>query len=83
MFTKGPKYIEPKSINWNHNFRILMDFVEDYARQAAKREKRRTQILFPNGSLIQIRIKKLSGSMSTRSTSISKDPNVAKYLSAS
>jgi hypothetical protein len=32
-------------------------------------------------SLIKIRIKKLSGSMSTRSTSIFKDPNVAKHLS--
>ena len=31
--------------------------------------------------LIQIRIKKLSESMSTRSTSIFKDPNVAKHLS--
>ena len=32
-------------------------------------------------SLIKIRIKKLRGSMSTRSTSIFKDPNVAKHLS--
>jgi hypothetical protein len=32
-------------------------------------------------SFMQIRIKKLSGSMSTRSTSIFKDPNVAKHLS--
>jgi hypothetical protein len=31
--------------------------------------------------LIQIRIKILSGFMSTRSTSIFKDPNVAKHLS--
>ena len=31
-------------------------------------------------SLIQIIIKKLSGSMSTRSTSIFKDPNGAKHL---
>jgi hypothetical protein len=29
----------PKSINWKHNFTILMDSVEDYARQCAKREK--------------------------------------------
>ena len=36
---KGPKYREPKSINWKHNFKILMDSVEDYARQWAKREK--------------------------------------------
>jgi hypothetical protein len=37
---KGPKYREPKSINWKHNFKILMDSVEDYARQWAKREKK-------------------------------------------
>ena len=33
MFDKGPKYREPKSINWKHNFKILMYSVEDYARQ--------------------------------------------------
>jgi hypothetical protein len=36
---KGPKYREPKSINWKHSFKILMDSVEDYATQWAKREK--------------------------------------------
>ena len=63
-----------------------MDSVEDYARQWAIREKEDLDTL--SGwvksvrSLIQIRIKKkLSGSMSTRSTSIFKDPNVAKHLS--
>jgi hypothetical protein len=35
VFTKGPKYREPKSINWKYE--ILMDFVEDYARQWVKR----------------------------------------------
>ena len=39
VFAKGLKYREPKSINWKHNFKILMDSVEDYARQWAKREK--------------------------------------------
>ena len=37
VFAKRPKYHEPKSINWKHNFKILS--VEDYARQWAKREK--------------------------------------------
>ena len=36
---KGPKYREPKSINWKHNFKILMDSFEDYARQWEKCEK--------------------------------------------
>jgi hypothetical protein len=48
MFVNGPKYREPKSINLKHNFKILMDSIEDYARQWAKLE-RGTYILFPNG----------------------------------
>jgi hypothetical protein len=39
LLSKWTKYREPKSINWKHNFKILMDSVEDYARQWAKREK--------------------------------------------
>ena len=58
-----------------------MDSVEDYARQWTKREKEDLDTL-SEWSLIQIRIfNKLSGSMSTRSTSIFKDPNFAKHLS--
>jgi len=78
MFAKGPK-----SINWKHNFKILMDSVQDYARLWAKREKEDLDTLceWMNSvrSLIQIRIKikKLSGSMDTPSTPIVKDPNVA------
>ena len=74
LFAKGPKYRESKSINWKHNFKILMDSVEDYASQWAKREKEDLDTLSEwvksVRSLIQIRIKKLSGSMSTRSKSI-------------
>jgi hypothetical protein len=39
VIAKRPKYREPKSINWKHNFKILMDSVEDYARHWAKRKK--------------------------------------------
>ena len=63
-----------------------MDSVEDYARQREKREQEDWDTLSEwmksVRSLIQIRIKqRLSGSMSTRSTSIFKDLNVAKHLS--
>jgi len=37
--------IGPKSINWKYNFKILMDSVEDYSRQRAKREKENLDIL--------------------------------------
>jgi hypothetical protein len=39
VFAKGPKYREAKSINWKHNFKILMDAVGDCTRQWAKHEK--------------------------------------------
>jgi len=67
VFAKVPKYREPKSINWKHNFKILMDSVEEYARQWEKREKEDLDTLSEwvksVRSLIQIRIKKLSGSI--------------------
>jgi hypothetical protein len=34
----GPKIRERQHINWKHNFRIIMDAVEDYARRLIKRE---------------------------------------------
>ena len=59
--------------------------VDDYARQLAKCEKEDLYTLSEwvksVRSLMQIRIKKLNGSMSTGSTAIFKDPNVAKHLS--
>ena len=62
-----------------------MDSVEDYARQCDKPEKESMDTLSEwmksVRSLIQIRIKKLSVSMSTRGISIFKDPNVAKHMS--
>jgi hypothetical protein len=35
VFAKGPK-----SINWKHNFKILMDSIEDYARQWENMKRR-------------------------------------------
>ena len=34
----GPKFREPQHINWKHNFKIIMDAVEDYTRRWTKRE---------------------------------------------
>ena len=39
ILAKGPKYREPQPINWKYNFKLVMDSVEDYARQWARREK--------------------------------------------
>ena len=60
-----------------------MNFVEDYARKWIKREKEEIDTLSEWAkairSLIQIRIGKLRRSMSTKSTSVFKDPEVAKH----
>ena len=54
---KGPKYSEPKSINWKHTFEILMYSVEDYVRPWTKREKEDIDII--SG---WVQIKTLNGS---------------------
>ena len=38
MISHGPKFREPQHINWKHNFKIIMDAVEDFARRWIKRE---------------------------------------------
>jgi hypothetical protein len=38
VISHGPKFREPQHINWKHNFKIIMDAVEDYARRWKKRE---------------------------------------------
>jgi hypothetical protein len=38
VISHGPKFREPQHINWKHNFKIIMDAVEDYARGWIKRE---------------------------------------------
>ena len=85
VFSQGPKYREPKSINWKYNFKILMDSVEDYTRQWAKREKKDVDTLSEwikeVKSLRQSRVKKLNGSINAHATSIFKDLKVAKHLS--
>ena len=61
MFAKGPKYREPKSINWKHNIKIVMDSIEDYARQSVKRGKKDLntlpELVKSVRSVIKIRIK--------------------------
>ena len=38
MISHGTKFREPQHINWKHNFKIIMDAIEDYARRWIKRE---------------------------------------------
>ena len=39
ILSNDPKYREPRSINWNYNFKVPMDAVEDYERKWIKREQ--------------------------------------------
>ena len=39
LLSIGPKYRETQPINWKQNFKLLMDSVEVYAKDWAKREK--------------------------------------------
>ena len=85
LLSKGPKYREPKSFNWNFNFKLLMDSVEDYARRWAKREKVEADTLSDwiraIRDLIKSRIKHLRESMSTNLTSILDQPCTKRQLS--
>ena len=66
MISHGPKFREPQHINWKHNFKIIMDAVDDYARRCIKREvsldpelESLSEWVRTIGSLVQGRIQKL------------------------
>ena len=85
LLSKGPKFREPQPFNWNHNFRLLMDSVEDYARRWAVREECEVEAL--SGwikairSLLKSRTKRLRGSMNTKTTRVLDNPNTRRHLS--
>jgi hypothetical protein len=40
VISHGPKFKEPQHIIWRHNFKIIMDAVEDYAKYSTKHTHR-------------------------------------------
>jgi hypothetical protein len=75
-----PKFREPQHINWKHNFKIIMDAVEDYARRWIKREVDQDPELESLSycvrtirSLVQGRIHKLNNCVNSRPKSVFKD----------
>ena len=73
----GPKFREPQHINWKHNFKIIMDAVEDYARRWKKREVDQDPELESLSdwvrtirSLVQGRIHKLKNCVNSRPKSV-------------
>ena len=86
VISHGPKFREPQNINWNHNFKIIMDSVEEYARAWAKREKVQLDTLSEwvkaIRSLVQRRIHKLKNCVNARPKSVFKDKEAMKCLSS-
>ena len=39
LLSKDPKYREPVSYSWHHNFGIIMNACEEYAKRWAKKEE--------------------------------------------
>ena len=85
LLAKGPKYRIPQSFNWNHNFKIIMDAVEDYAVKWAKREKAEVESLSEwikaIRNILKARIRHLRAKVNTRVISIFDDPSVKECLS--
>ena len=83
--SKGPKYREPQSFKWNHNFRIIMDAVESYARSWARTEGVDHNILSEwtktVRNLVKRRVYILRNSMATRYRSVFNDKDVSATLS--
>ena len=86
IISKGPKYREQKSFTWSHNFKIIMDSVEEYARSWAKREDVEVETLSEwvrsIKKLVKRRLYVLSKTISTKAHSVFKDPKVAECLSS-
>ena len=89
VISHGPKFREPQHINWKHNFKIIMDAVEDYARMWIKREVDQDPELESlsdwartSRSLVQGRIHKLKNCVNSRPKSVFKDQEAVKCLSS-
>ncbi|XP_070575253.1 cytochrome P450 1A1-like isoform X3 [Ptychodera flava] len=80
----GPKSGEPRRINWNHNFKIIMDSVEEYARKWAKREDVELDTLSEwvksMRKIVRGRIGRLRSHVCRRPYSVFKDPNAVQCL---
>ena len=89
MISHGLKFREPQHINWKHNFKIIMDAVEDYARRWIKREVDHNPELESLSdwvrtirSPVQGRIHKLKNCVNSRPKSVFKDQEAVKCLSS-
>ena len=81
IFSKGPKYREPKSFTWKQNSKLILDSVEEFARRWAKKEDVEIDTLSEwvksVMSLVNRRVSVLRRTMSRRHESAFDDPDVA------
>ena len=89
VISHGPKFREPQHLNWKHNFKIIMDVVEDYARRWITREVDQNPELESLSdwvrtirSLVQGRIHKLKNCVNSRPKSVFKDQEAVKCISS-
>ena len=86
LLRKGPKYREPVSFSWHHNFDIIMDACEAYARRWAKKEDVEldtlSELIKSIGDVLKRRIRRLKHSVNTSHESIFRDPDVVTKLSS-
>jgi hypothetical protein len=75
VISHGPKFRELQHIDWTHNFKIIMDAVEDYARSWIKREVDQefmSDWVRTIRSLVQGRIHNLKNCVNSRPKSVFK-----------
>ena len=81
---KGPKYREARPFSWKYNFKLVMDTVEQYARDWAKQEEVDVDCLSEwvksIRRLLQRRIYMVSRSVNTKPKSIFEDTDVKRHL---
>ena len=86
LISKGPKYRVPKPINWGHNFKLLMDAVEEFARKWSKREEANVNSLSEwvkaIKNKISHRISKLKYFMKSKVNCVFKDKDVVQCLTS-
>ena len=86
LISRGPKYRVPKPINWGHNFKLLMDAVEDFARKWSKREEANVNSLSEwvkaIKNKISHRISKLKYFMKSKVNCVFKDKDVVQCLTS-
>ena len=84
ILLKGPKYREARPFSWKYNFKLVMDSVEQYARDWAKQEEVEVDSLSEwiksIKRLLQRRIYMVCRSINTKPKSVFENTNIKHHL---